>query len=128
MNKEGVPVSKTQGMAHSIPQPEPDISHVENMLYTGADKPDHMDYRRVDSEVAKYTSEVLVHISDEENTRLKKLIDRRVLVIMIFTYFMQALDKGTLAFTSIMGIRTDAHVSDVQVLFDLVLLYISNVR
>ncbi|KAK6614553.1 major facilitator superfamily transporter [Botrytis cinerea] len=84
------------------------------MHYLGPDKPDHMDYGRVDSEVAKYTSDVLIHISDDENKRLKKLIDRRVLIIMILTYFIQALDKGTLAFTSIMGIRKDANISDAQ--------------
>jgi MFS family permease len=35
------------------------------------------------------------------------MIDKRVLSIMIFTYFLQALDKGTLSFTVIMGIKTD---------------------
>lgn len=110
---------KAQAMAHPNPKSDHDISHVEDMLYAGPDKPDHMDYGRVDSEVAKYTSEVLIHISDDENKRLKKLIDRRVLIIMILTYFIQALDKGTLAFTSIMGIRKDANVSDSQVFIHL---------
>ncbi|KAK8911205.1 hypothetical protein ACHAQE_000379 [Botrytis cinerea] len=105
---------KAGGMVHPIPKSDHDISHIENMHYLGPDKPDHMDYGRVDSEVAKYTSDVLIHISDDENKRLKKLIDRRVLIIMILTYFIQALDKGTLAFTSIMGIRKDANISDAQ--------------
>ncbi|KAI9640829.1 hypothetical protein NHQ30_010670 [Ciborinia camelliae] len=74
-------------------------------------KPAHMDDGRVDSEVARYTSEVPMHISEAENRRLGKLVDRRVLSIMMVTYFIQALDKGTLAFTSIMGIRVDAHRS-----------------
>ncbi|PQE12587.1 allantoate permease protein [Rutstroemia sp. NJR-2017a BBW] len=69
-----------------------------------------MDYDRVDSEVAKYTSDAIVHISEDENKRLRKLIDKRVLVIMILTYFLQAIDKGTLAFTSIMGIKKDANL------------------
>jgi len=73
-------------------------------------KGDHMDYNRVDKEVAKYVSDVAIEISPEENSRLKKLIDRRVLPIMIFTYFLQALDKGTLSFASIMGIRDDTHL------------------
>jgi hypothetical protein len=29
---------------------------------------------------------------------------------MIFTYFLQALDKGTLSFASIMGIQKDTHL------------------
>ena len=55
-----------------------------------------------------------VHVSEEDNKRLKKMIDRRVLVIMILTYFLQALDKGTMSFSSIMGIKTDAHLEDGQ--------------
>jgi hypothetical protein len=55
-----------------------------------------------------------VVVSEEDNKRLKKMIDRRVLVIMILTYFLQALDKGTMSFSSIMGIKTDAHLEDGQ--------------
>lgn len=33
---------------------------------------------------------------------------------MIFTYFIQALDKGTLSFSSIMGIQKDAHLHGSQ--------------
>jgi hypothetical protein len=109
------PFPKDQRVVHPFPQPDPDISHIEHMLYPGDDKPDHMDYGRVDSEVAKYTSEFIVHISHDDNLRLKKLIDRRVLIVMILTYFLQALDKGTLAFTSIMGIKTDARLVGQQV-------------
>jgi hypothetical protein len=89
------------------------VEHVEG----GDDdiKNDHMDYGRVDAEVAKYASEVAVAISPEENARLKRMVDKRVLSIMIFTYFLQALDKGTLSFTSIMGIKTDTHLVGQQV-------------
>jgi hypothetical protein len=51
---------------------------------------------------------VAVDISPEENNRLRAKIDKRILVVMIFTYFIQALDKGTLSFASIMGIQADA--------------------
>lgn len=70
---------------------------------------------RVDPEVAKYASASRVVISPEENKRLKRLIDKRVLSIMIFTYFLQALDKGTLSFASIMGIREDTGLVNQQV-------------
>lgn len=91
---------------------EKDISQVERVMSsttTGMEK-DHMNYERVDAELAKYANAVAVEISPEENARLKKLIDRRVLPIMIFTYFLQALDKGTMSFTGIMGIRDDIPV------------------
>lgn len=70
-------------------------------------KKDHMNFDRVDKEVAQYASEVAIDISPEVNARLKRRIDKRVLSIMVFTYFLQALDKGTLSFTSIMGLPGD---------------------
>lgn len=35
-------------------------------------------------------------------------VNRRILVCMLGTYFCQSLDKGTLQFASVMGIREDA--------------------
>ncbi|KAK6952544.1 hypothetical protein Daesc_007085 [Daldinia eschscholtzii] len=70
-------------------------------------KGDHADYSKVDKEVAKYSSAVRIEISPEENIRLRKLIDKRILVVMITTYFLQAIDKGTLSFSSIMGLPKD---------------------
>jgi hypothetical protein len=43
------------------------------------------------------------------------MIDKRVLVIMIATYFIQAIDKGTLSFASIMGIIPDTKLVGQQV-------------
>jgi hypothetical protein len=88
-----------------------DIAQVERVLSadTGLEK-DHINYDRIDKELAKYANATAVEISPEENQRLKKLINQRVLPIMIFTYFLQALDKGTMSFTAIMGIRDDIPV------------------
>lgn len=92
-----------------------DIGHVERVMSREEDLKDYMDLNRVDAEVAKYTSDVRVVISDEESDRLLKLIDRRVLVIMILTYFLQAIDKGTLSFASIMGLQEDLHLKGQEV-------------
>ena len=73
------------------------------------------DFDRVDGEVAKYASDVKIVIDEATNRRLRRLIDRRVLAIMIFTYFLQALDKGTLSFASIMGIQKDTKLHGQQV-------------
>lgn len=78
-------------------------------------KDEYMNYNRVDQELAKYATATGVEISEEDNSRLKKMIDRRVLVVMVVTYFLQALDKGTLSFSSIMGIQTDLHLHGQQV-------------
>jgi hypothetical protein len=97
--------------------PDPEIAPAQHVENDDDLKKDHMNYDRVDKEVANYASDVAVHISPEDNARLKRKVDKRVLSIMIFTYFLQALDKGTLSFASIMGIKTDTHLVGSQVRF-----------
>ncbi|KAL2143307.1 hypothetical protein VTI28DRAFT_10550 [Corynascus sepedonium] len=72
------------------------------------------DYSKMDKELAQYVSDTRFDISEEENNRLRRLIDKRVLVIMITTYFLQAIDKGTMSFASIMGIIEDIHLDKDQ--------------
>lgn len=74
-----------------------------------------VNFDRLDPEVAKYASATAVQISESDDKRLKRMIDNRVLVIMVFTYFLQALDKGTLSFASIMHIRDDLDLQGQQV-------------
>lgn len=96
---------------------DPEIVPAQHVEIDDDLKKDHMNYDRVDREVAKYVSDVAIHISPEENARLKSKVDKRVLSIMIFTYFLQALDKGTMSFASIMGIKKDTHLVGQQVRF-----------
>lgn len=86
---------------NDIAQLEQTVSHPDEL------NKDHIDYNRIDKELAQYASATKVEITAEEDTRLRKLIDRRVLAIMVCTYFLQALDKGTLSFAAIMGIQED---------------------
>lgn len=73
------------------------------------------DNNRVDPEVAKYASAAAIEIDNETNKRLKRMIDKRVLLVMMVTYFLQALDKGTISFASIMGIVDDTRLVGQQV-------------
>jgi hypothetical protein len=91
----------------ATPDDKKDITQVERTFSAADEKGDHANYDRVDDEVARYADATGVALSEAEDARLKKLIDRRVLPIMVFTYFLQALDKGTMSFASIMGIRAD---------------------
>jgi MFS family permease len=84
---------ETQSM-HSVvsPEPQPEIK------------------KGTDAEVANFFAQNAVEhieISEEENRRLRWLAHKRVLVVMVITYFAQTLDKGTLNFASIMGIIED---------------------
>ncbi|KAK8043387.1 Major facilitator superfamily transporter [Apiospora rasikravindrae] len=100
----------TKRKSKSLHEAEGTLSHTEDV------DPKHVDHAnldRIDKEVAEYMTadgQAGPAISPEENTRLRRLIDRRVLTIMIATYFLQAIDKGTMSFSSIMGIREDANL------------------
>lgn len=65
---------------------------------------------KVDKEILAYAEAHAIEIDEETNKRLRRLINRRLLPCMIGTYFLQALDKGTLSFSSIMGIKEDANL------------------
>lgn len=62
-----------------------------------------------DEETARYTSGY-VHISEAEDRRLFWKVCRRILPIMLITYFCQSLDKGTIGLSSIMGIIDEANL------------------
>lgn len=79
IKEAGAPPTANHGKA-DVAEIERTISHDDPAL----DK-DHMDFERVDPELAKYANNSGVTISPEEDKRLKRMIDKRVLSIMIFT-------------------------------------------
>ncbi|OLN89761.1 putative transporter C460.05-like protein 4 [Colletotrichum chlorophyti] len=81
-------------------------------------------YDLVDQEVANYASEAALQIDQATNKRLKRMIDKRVLGVMIFTYFMQSLDKGTMSFASIMGVIPDTNLQDQEYAWLTTIIYI----
>ncbi|KAF2397261.1 MFS general substrate transporter [Trichodelitschia bisporula] len=68
---------------------------------------------RLDPEVAKYATAAHTPIGPAENARLKRMVDKRVLSVMVFTYFLQALDKGSMSFASL-EIRNDLDLNHDQ--------------
>lgn len=93
---EAVPAKKIslEQMEHSYPQVSEKVA---------------LHAQQGDEETARYAAEH-VEIDAATNKRLFWKINRRILVIMLVTYFCQSLDKGTLGFSSIMGIKADAHL------------------
>jgi hypothetical protein len=91
------------------------LENVERVLSPEEHGKNLVNFDRLDPEVAKYASATAVEISEVDDKRLKRMIDKRVLTIMVFTYFLQALDKGTMSFASIMNIREDLHLHGQQV-------------
>lgn len=68
----------------------------------------------IDAEVADFlaqgSSTRAVVIDEATNARLRWMVHKRVLSVMVVTYFAQTLDKGTINFASIMGIREDTRL------------------
>ncbi|KAJ5985418.1 hypothetical protein N7522_012614 [Penicillium canescens] len=90
-----------------------DIEGAASFHDEGPEK-NHTDYKLVDKEVAKYATDTAIYIDDATNKRLRRMIDKRILVVMMFTYLIQTLDKGAMSFASIMGIVEDAHLEHNQ--------------
>jgi hypothetical protein len=55
---------------------------------------EHMNYDLINREVAEYANATIVEVDEVTNHRLKKLIDKRVMVVMVVTYLIQTLDKA----------------------------------
>lgn len=87
--------------------------HLEEGLPVDQEK-DHVHIEKVDEDVRKYMASEAIEIDEGTSKRLRRLIDRRVLPVMIITYFLQALDKGTISFASIMGIQEDTNLHGQQ--------------
>ncbi|WRT66019.1 uncharacterized protein IL334_002970 [Kwoniella shivajii] len=60
--------------------------------------------------LATYTGDKRREITDEENQEVVKRIDRFLLPIVFIIYFTQQLDKSSLSFASVFGLKTDAHL------------------
>ena len=84
-----------------------DISQLEQTVSLPDDlNKDHIDYNRIDKELAQYASAGQVEITPEEDKRLKRMIDKRVLAVMIITYFLQVLFVGSVPRRNCILIRT----------------------
>ncbi|KAL0581994.1 hypothetical protein V5O48_000052 [Marasmius crinis-equi] len=84
----------------------------------------------IDTEVAEFFAQHGVQsegvvIDEATNKRLRWMIHKRVLVVMVTTYFCQALDKGTINFASIMGIREDTRLHGQQYAWLTTCIYIA---
>ncbi|PNP79743.1 hypothetical protein FNYG_06836 [Fusarium nygamai] len=67
-----------------------------------------------DIETANYAQDAPIEIDDKTNKELFWTVNRRILACMLGTYFCQSLDKGTLGFSSVMGIQEDANLHGQQ--------------
>lgn len=86
--------------------------HIEKLRATVAEHAE-----QGDEETARYAASAAqpADIDAVTSKRLFWKINKRILVIMLVTYFCQSLDKGTVNFASIMGIQEDANLKGQEV-------------
>lgn len=103
-------------MDQKRPNEKQHSDHDEFDLERRASAPGKAEVVAADQETAKYASGGL-EISEADNRRMFWKVCRRILPIMLVTYFCQSLDKGTMGLSSIMGIIEDANLQgqDVRV-------------
>lgn len=97
-------------------QQEKEITQHNELARAATDEPSPKviaGFAAADQEVAQYLDPTVV-IDDETNRRIKSLINRRILPFLVITYFFQTFDKGTLAFSAVMGIREDLRLTGQQ--------------
>jgi hypothetical protein len=90
---------------------ESDSQYIERAGYPEPE-PAINKYNAVDEELRKYVVAAdNVQVDEATSKRLRRLIDKRILIVMVGTYFLQALDKNTISFAAIMGIEEDSHLA-----------------
>ncbi|PON24127.1 hypothetical protein TGAM01_v207138 [Trichoderma gamsii] len=55
-----------------------------------------------------------VEVTEEENRRILRKTDRTILVILVWVYFLQILDKSVLGYGATYGLKEDTHLSPGQ--------------
>ncbi|KAF4816280.1 putative transporter [Colletotrichum siamense] len=55
-----------------------------------------------------------VEVTEEDNKRIRRKTDKRILSILIWVYFLQILDKSVLGYGAIFGLRTDCNLTGDQ--------------
>ncbi|KAJ9611639.1 hypothetical protein H2200_004823 [Cladophialophora chaetospira] len=58
-----------------------------------------------------------VELSDEDNKRIRRKTDKRILVILVWVYFLQILDKTVLGYGALFGMTTDTGLTGDQYSF-----------
>ena len=62
-------------------------------------------------EALAYLGDERIYLTEEDNQRIKRKTDRVVLVILVWVYFLQILDKSVLGYGAVFGLQKDTRLS-----------------
>ncbi|TLD14185.1 uncharacterized protein PgNI_04431 [Pyricularia grisea] len=97
-------------MSHIDVNKAPSAHHEENNASISKNRPVS---RGVDT-AAQMIGDRQVVVTDEDNKRIRRLTDKRILTILIWIYFLQILDKSVLGYGAIFGMREDCNLTGDQ--------------
>ncbi|KAK2001946.1 MFS general substrate transporter [Colletotrichum falcatum] len=100
------PVSKV-GRA-SLSQHEHRAEDVEQL------KPQGQNDARGTDRAAELIGDQQVELTEEDNKRIRRKTDRRILSVLVWVYFLQILDKSVLGYGAIFGLRRDCNLTGDQ--------------
>ncbi|KAL4811048.1 major facilitator superfamily domain-containing protein [Aspergillus unguis] len=63
---------------------------------------------------AEFINVVRIPLSEEDNKKIRRKTDRRILIVLIWVYFLQILDKAVLGYGATFGLRDDCHLTGNQ--------------
>ncbi|KAK4684968.1 hypothetical protein P7C73_g5190, partial [Tremellales sp. Uapishka_1] len=92
---------------------EKSLSQADVQIVSAQGEGHHVELNDID-EAAAFVSGFHGSISAEDEKRVKRKIDMHLLPLMMTLYFVQFTDKTTLGSSSILGIKTDNHLSASQ--------------
>ncbi|KAL9114858.1 MAG: hypothetical protein Q9227_001101 [Pyrenula ochraceoflavens] len=62
-------------------------------------------------EALDYLGDERIHLTEEDNQKIKRKTDKVVLVILVWVYFLQILDKSVLSYGAVFGLQKDTHMT-----------------
>ncbi|KKP02015.1 major facilitator superfamily transporter [Trichoderma harzianum] len=87
-----------------------DVEKHETMADVDVGKHEAIGVHDGDEAMAAFRDGQIVDVDEDTNRRLLRKIDRHILPIMCTVYCMNYLDKTTLSYASIMGLKEDIHL------------------
>ena len=105
--EEAKPVYKVEHGGHRAPSP---VNLEERRRASVAAEKIFKHSHDADEAMKAFESGEIIEIDEATNKRLLKIIDRNLIPLMCFVYGLNYLDKTTLSYASVMGIKKDINL------------------
>ncbi|KAL7958914.1 major facilitator superfamily domain-containing protein [Trichoderma compactum] len=91
-----------------------EVQHAEHNQLPGPSRRDGQSSKKGADRALAIIGDQKIEVSEEENRRILRKTDRVILVILVWVYFLQILDKSVLGFGATYGLKEDTHLSGGQ--------------